>query len=184
MSLFELSVYCIWVNICLCECLFASCVLPLSASCLHQCEQCEHASDKLARVWLCVYVSCLPSTYKHVCVCVWSKWARVLPSAWVATLSAAELSPWPLLLWATTLKRYLVSGMRFWMVTCISPGRLVFTTRSLIGGVGVGRTQTGNGTVNHSDLKLPRRFCLMLVCKKQSEVAFRAPNILVPNTCA
>lgn len=67
MSLFELSVYCIWVNICLCECLFASCVLPLSASCLHQCEQCEHASDKLARVWLCVYVSCLPSIYKRVC---------------------------------------------------------------------------------------------------------------------
>lgn len=49
---------------------------------------------------------------------------------------------------------------------------------------GVGRTQTGNRTVNHSDLTLPRRFCLMLVCKKQSEVAFRAPNILVPNTCA
>lgn len=66
----------------------------------------------------------------NVCVCLCVR--ASLPSAWVATLSAAELSPWPLLLWATTLKRYLVSGMRFWMVTCISPGRLVFTTRSLM----------------------------------------------------
>lgn len=94
--------------------------------------------------WLeCGFVFMCPvyQAYINVCVCVWSKWARVLPSAWVATLSAAELSPWPLLLWATTLKRYLVSGMRFWMVTCISPGRLVFTTRSLIGGGWVARRQ-------------------------------------------
>ncbi len=49
----------------------------------------------------------------------------------MATVIGAELSPGPLALDATTRKVYLVSGTRFWMVTCISPGPLVFSTRSL-----------------------------------------------------
>ncbi len=130
-SLFEMSVCCMWGNICLCECLFAHlCAAAFECILFDSVCQCEHVSTKLAGVRLYVYATCLLSTYKwtFVCMCV----CVSLPSAWVATLSAAELSPCPLLLWATTLKRYLVSGMRFWMVTCISPGRLVFTTRSLI----------------------------------------------------
>lgn len=54
-----------------------------------------------------------------------------LPSGCVSTRSGAELSPEPCLFWAITLKMYTVAGIRFWMVTCISPGRLVFSTRSL-----------------------------------------------------
>lgn len=54
-----------------------------------------------------------------------------LPSGWVATFRGAELSPRPCLLYPTTRNEYLVSGLRFWMVTCISPGRLVFTVLSL-----------------------------------------------------
>lgn len=56
---------------------------------------------------------------------------KLLPSGWVATFRGTELSPRPCLLYATTRKEYLVSGLRFWMVTCISPGRLVFTVLSL-----------------------------------------------------
>lgn len=70
----------------------------------------------------------------------WRK-AQLLPSAWVATLRGAELSPGPCLLWATTRKAYLVSGFRFWMVTCISPGRLVFTILSLRWEGAQGRTR-------------------------------------------
>lgn len=54
-----------------------------------------------------------------------------LPSGWVATVRGAELSPRPFLLDANTLNVYLVSGMRLSMVTCSSPGAVVFSTRSL-----------------------------------------------------
>lgn len=54
-----------------------------------------------------------------------------LPSGWVATVRGAELSPRPFLLDATTLNVYLVSGTRLSMVTCSSPGAVVFSTRSL-----------------------------------------------------
>lgn len=93
--------------------------------------QSEHVCHKVAAGFHHIHAPCLLSKYSFIeriqmmCVCV-------LPSAWVGTLSTAELSPGPLMLCATTRKRYLVSGMRFWMVTSMSPGRLVLTTRSLI----------------------------------------------------
>lgn len=61
----------------------------------------------------------------------WTYAYTILPSGWVSTFRGAELSPGPFVLWATTLKLYLVPGMRFWMVTCISPGRLVLMVLSL-----------------------------------------------------
>lgn len=54
-----------------------------------------------------------------------------LPSGCVSTRRGAELSPEPCLFWAITLKMYTVAGIKFWIVTCISPGWLVFSTRSL-----------------------------------------------------
>lgn len=132
------------MNICLCGCVFAECVcVYLQSVCVYLqtvCVSCAsferilfaplccplHVSNTLAGARLDVCILFTERLQTSVCACA------SVPSAWVATLAAAELSPWPWLLWATTLKRYLVSGIRFWMVTCISPGRLVFTTRSLM----------------------------------------------------
>lgn len=82
------------------------------------CERCRKRNLRPGQ-WSNLCLKCV-----HVCV-------GALPSSWVATVSGAELSPGPLALDATTRNVYLVSGTRFWMVTCISPGPLVFSTRSL-----------------------------------------------------
>lgn len=91
----------------------------------HKQDQCGHKREK-PQTWPSIQRWRSNACLKCVYVCV-----SVLPSSWVATVIRAELSPGPLALDATTRKVYLVSGMRFWMVTCISPGPLVFSTRSL-----------------------------------------------------
>ena len=97
----------VWMFICTFVCASFECILFASL-----CQR-EHVSNKLARVRLYVYVSCLLSTYEWVCVCVC-----------VCVYACLYLQPgWPLLALQSSLPARCCCGQQPWSdIWCLASG--------------------------------------------------------------